>query len=120
MRSQHTPRLSFFSNLAQQKAILEVAIDLSTLVAMPAFLPISGIAHIGRKLAYTLSATRRIHAVHHEVEKVPVSPGGTPALMANCREPQMVRSPNKAKITNTDVNKPTHRADYEARETQQM
>jgi ATP-binding cassette subfamily C protein CydCD len=41
-------------------------LPLLTLLAMAAFLPVSEIAHIGRQLADTLGATRRLYAVHNE------------------------------------------------------
>ena len=88
-------RLPFFSDLTRQTAILEAATGLGglvvvvtgahltgtgalepamlpmlTLLAMSAFLPVSEIAHIGRQLADTLGATRRLYAVHNEVEAV--------------------------------------------------
>ena len=93
-------RLPFYSDLARQTAILEAAtglgglvvvatgahlvstgavdaamLPLLTLLAMAAFLPVSEIAHIGRQLADTLGATRRLHAVHNEVETVTDGPG---------------------------------------------
>ena len=93
-------RLSFFSDLTRQTAILEAATGLGglvvvmtgahlagtgalepamlpmlTLLAMSAFLPVSEIAHIGRQLADTLGATRRLYAVHNEVETVQDGPG---------------------------------------------
>ena len=93
-------RLPFFSDLAKQTAILEAATGLGGLVvivtgahltdtgalepamlpmlallAMSAFLPVSEIAHIGRQLADTLGATRRLYAVHNEVEVVRDGPG---------------------------------------------
>ena len=88
-------RLPFFSDLTRQTAILEAATGLGglvvvvtgarltasgaldpailpmlTLLAMSAFLPVSEIAHIGRQLADTLGATRRLYAVHNEAEAV--------------------------------------------------
>ena len=91
-------RLPFYRDLTLQMAILEVAtglgglavivagalmvnagtltaglLPLFTLLAMAAFLPVSEIAHIGRQLADTLGATRRLHAV--EQEPVPVTDG---------------------------------------------
>ena len=88
-------RLPFFSDLTRQTAILEAATGLGGLVVvvtgahlvgtgalepamlpmlvllgMSAFLPVSEIAHIGRQLADTLGATRRLYAVHNEVEAV--------------------------------------------------
>ena len=93
-------RLPFFSDLTRQTAILEAATGLGGLVvvatgahlvgagslepailpmlvllAMSAFLPVSEIAHIGRQLADTLGATRRLYAVHNEVEAVRDGPG---------------------------------------------
>ena len=93
-------RLPFYSDLTRQTAILEAATGLGglvvvvtgaylvgsgtlepamlpmlTLLAMSAFLPVSEIAHIGRQLADTLGATRRLYAVHHEVEAVKDGPG---------------------------------------------
>ena len=98
---RHTAlRLPFFSDLTKQTAILEAATGLGglvvvvtgarlagsgaldpailpmlTLLAMSAFLPVSEIAHIGRQLADTLGATRRLYAVHNEVEAVRDGPG---------------------------------------------
>ena len=104
-------RLPFFRDLSLQTAILEVAtglgglaiivtgaflvdegqlaasaLPLLTLLALAAFLPVSEIAHIGRQLADTLGATRRLYAVHNE--NVPVrdgpdqttAPSGAPAI----------------------------------------
>jgi ATP-binding cassette subfamily C protein CydCD len=91
-------RLAFFRDLTLQTAILEIAtglgglaivatgaylvsqgsldatlLPLLTLLALAAFLPVSEIAHIGRQLADTLGATRRLYAVHNET--VPVRDG---------------------------------------------
>jgi len=91
-------RLPFFSELTLQHAILEVltglgglavvvagallshngAIDagllpLLTILAMAAFLPVSEIAQIGRQLADTLGATRRVYALANE--PIPVRDG---------------------------------------------
>ena len=93
-------RLPFFSDLTWQTAVLEAATGLGglvvvvigahltgtgalepamlpmlTLLAMSAFLPVSEIAHIGRQLADTLGATRRLYAVYNEVEAVKDGPG---------------------------------------------
>ncbi|MEM7122780.1 MAG: thiol reductant ABC exporter subunit CydC [Pseudomonadota bacterium] len=93
-------RLSFYRDLTVQAALLEVAtglgglaiivtgavlvrggnldaslLPLLTLLAMAAFLPVSEIAHIGRQLADTLGATRRIFAVEHEAVAVTDGPG---------------------------------------------
>ncbi len=96
-------RLPFFSELTMQHAILEVltglgglavvvvgaalasrgALDpgllpLMTILAMAAFLPVSEIAQIGRQLADTLGATRRVYALANE--PIPVRDGpGVPA-----------------------------------------
>ena len=96
-------RLPFFSELTRQHALLEVltglgglavvvtgallsqngALDpgllpLLTILAMAAFLPVSEIAQIGRQLADTLGATRRVYALANE--PVPVRDGpGVPA-----------------------------------------
>ncbi len=86
-------RLPFFSELTLQHAILEVltglgglavvvvgavlsaqgALDpgllpLMTILAMAAFLPVSEIAQIGRQLADTLGATRRVYALANEAD----------------------------------------------------
>jgi ABC-type multidrug transport system fused ATPase/permease subunit len=99
-------RLPFFRQLTFQQSLLEVltglgglavvvtgaalvtdgAIDsgvlpLLTLLAMAAFLPVSEIAQVGRQLADTLGATRRIYALANE--PVPVTDGpGAPASEA--------------------------------------
>ena len=96
-------RLPFFSELTMQHAVLEIltglgglavvvtgavlssqgAIDpgllpLLTILAMAAFLPVSEIAQIGRQLADTLGATRRVYALANE--PIPVRDGpGVPA-----------------------------------------
>jgi len=84
-------RLPFFRELTLQHAILEVLIGLGglavvvtgaalsaggavdpgllpllTILAMAAFLPVSEIAQIGRQLADTLGATRRVYALANE------------------------------------------------------
>src|SRR5260370_39357670 len=91
-------RLPFFSELTLQHALLEVltglgglavvvtgaalsadgALDpgllpLMTILAMAAFLPVSEIAQIGRQLADTLGATRRVYALANE--PIPVRDG---------------------------------------------
>ncbi len=103
---RHTKlRLPFYADLTRQTAILEAVTGLGglvvvatgahlvgtgaldsailpmlTLLAMAAFLPVSEIAHIGRQLADTLGATRRLYAVHNEVEAVADGPGaGAPS-----------------------------------------
>lgn len=96
-------RLPFFRQLTFQQSLLEVltglgglavvvtagslAVDgeidsgilpLLTLLAMSAFLPVSEIAQIGRQLADTLGATRRIYGLEHEPVPVTDGPGGPP------------------------------------------
>ena len=97
-------RLPFFSELTGQQSLLEILtglgglavvvtgallagqgtldpalLPLLTLLAMAAFLPISEIAQVGRQLADTLGATRRIYGLANE--PVPVTDGpGVPAV----------------------------------------
>jgi ATP-binding cassette subfamily C protein CydCD len=91
-------RLPFFRELTVQQSLLEVftglgglavvvtgaavsmggtvdpaVLPLLTLLAMAAFLPVSEIAQVGRQLADTLGATRRIYALANE--PVPVTDG---------------------------------------------
>jgi ABC-type multidrug transport system fused ATPase/permease subunit len=98
-----TLRLPFFRELTLQHSILEVltglgglsvvvagaalssagAIDpgllpLMTILAMAAFLPVSEIAQIGRQLADTLGATRRVYALANEPIVVRDGPGVPP------------------------------------------
>ena len=98
IRRHHAVRLPFFADLTLQTALVEVMttwgglaivvvggglaasgaisplyLPLLTLLAMAAFLPVSEIADIGRQLADTLGATRRLKAVHGE--PVPVTDG---------------------------------------------
>ena len=93
-------RLPFFRDLTIQMAILEVATSLGglaiivtgaamvtsgtldgsllsffTLLAMASFLPVSEIAHVGRQLADTLGAARRLHAVDREPVTIADGPG---------------------------------------------
>jgi ABC-type multidrug transport system fused ATPase/permease subunit len=97
-------RLPFFRELTLQHALLEVltglgglavvatgaalaaqgALDpgllpLMTILAMAAFLPVSEIAQIGRQLADTLGATRRVYALANEPIPVRDGPGVPPA-----------------------------------------
>ncbi|MGF1599864.1 MAG: ABC transporter ATP-binding protein [Acidimicrobiales bacterium] len=96
-------RLPFFRQLTMQQALLEVltglgglavvvtgaalvtrgrlddgVLPLLTLLAMAAFLPVSEIAQIGRQLADTLGATRRIYALANEPVPVVDGPGAPP------------------------------------------
>jgi len=93
-------RLPFFSELTLQHSLLEVftglgglavvvtgavlatrgtidpaLVPLLTLLAMAAFLPVSEIAQVGRQLADTLGATRRIYALANEPVPVTDGPG---------------------------------------------
>src|SRR5437660_9491858 len=45
-------------------------LPLLTLLAMSAFVPVWEIAQVGRQLADTLAATRRVHAVHAEPVRI--------------------------------------------------
>ena len=100
-------RLPFFRDLTRQSVLQEIAaglgglavviagaqlasagalepgvLPLLTILAMSAFLPVSEIAQVGRQLADTLGATRRVYAVHSE--PVPVTSGrGVPARTAH-------------------------------------
>src|SRR6185295_1741231 len=93
-------RLPFFRELTLQHAILEILtglgglavvvtgaaltvngtldpglLPLLTILAMAAFLPVSEIAQIGRQLADTLGATRRVYALANEPVPVRDGPG---------------------------------------------
>src|SRR5690606_16952333 len=93
-------RLPFFSELTRQQSLLEILtglggltvvitgavlagrgtidsglLPLLTLLAMAAFLPISEIAQVGRQLADTLGATRRIYGLANEPVPVKDGPG---------------------------------------------
>jgi ATP-binding cassette subfamily C protein CydCD len=93
-------RLPFFGELTLQESLLEVftglgglavvvtgaalsargtidpaVLPLLTLLAMAAFLPVSEIAQVGRQLADTLGATRRIYALANEPVPVADGPG---------------------------------------------
>ncbi len=64
--------------LATRGAVDPAALPLLTLLAVAAFLPVSEIAQVGRQLADTLGATRRLYALANE--PVPVTDGpGVPA-----------------------------------------
>src|SRR5262249_29215694 len=54
-------------------------LPLLTLLAMAAFLPVSEIAQIGRQLADTLGATRRVYALANEPIVVRDGPGVAPS-----------------------------------------
>ncbi|MCH7476951.1 MAG: ABC transporter ATP-binding protein [SAR324 cluster bacterium] len=100
VRAHHGIRLRFFRDLTLQMSLLEAAtglgglavvvagaglaasgtldsalLPLLTLLAMSAFLPVSEIANVGRQLADTLGATRRVYAVHGEEVALRSGPG---------------------------------------------
>jgi ATP-binding cassette, subfamily B, bacterial len=93
-------RMPFLADLARQTALQDVAtglgglavtgvgawlvasgrlesamLPLLTLLAMSAFVPVWEIAQVGRQLADTLAATRRVHAVHVEPVRIADGPG---------------------------------------------
>ena len=93
-------RMPFLADLARQSALQDVAtglgglavtlvgawlvaagrlegamLPLLTLLAMSAFVPVWEIAQVGRQLADTLAATRRVHAVHGEPVRIADGPG---------------------------------------------
>jgi ATP-binding cassette, subfamily B, bacterial len=93
-------RMPFLADLARQSSLQEVAtglgglavtvvgaslvtagrlesamLPLLTLLAMSAFVPVWEIAQVGRQLADTLAATRRVHAVHAEPVRIADGPG---------------------------------------------
>ena len=99
-------RLPFYSDLSRQTALLEIAtglgglavvitgaglvsggnltpttLPLLTLLALACFLPVSEIAHVGRQLADTLGASRRLRQVHNE--PVMVQSPASPARIAS-------------------------------------
>jgi len=57
-------------------------LPLMTLLAMSAFVPIWEIAQVGRQLADSLGAARRLHAIHAEPVPVTDGPGAAPELDA--------------------------------------
>ena len=96
-------RVPFFAELTRQQVMLEVftglgglavvtvggvlatggtidagLLPLLTILAMAAFLPISEIAQVGRQLADTLGATRRIYSLMNEPVPVADGPGVAP------------------------------------------
>ena len=100
----HRIRLPYYRDLTFQMALIETAtglgglavviagtawiaagsleaamLPLLAILAMATFLPVSEIAHVGRQLADTLGATRRLHAVHGAPVPVQDGPGADPA-----------------------------------------
>lgn len=61
--------------LASKGEISDALLPMLTLLAMSAFLPVSEIAQVGRQLANTLGATRRLHAVQSAAVAVTDGPG---------------------------------------------
>ncbi|MBL8669251.1 MAG: ABC transporter ATP-binding protein [Alphaproteobacteria bacterium] len=61
--------------LAAQGAVDAAALPLLALLAMAAFLPVSEIAQVGRQLADTLGATRRLYGLFNEAVPVTDGPG---------------------------------------------
>ena len=66
--------------LAQRGRLDPVALPLLTLLALSAFVPLWEVAQVGRQLADTLGAARRLHVV--EAEPVPVTDGPGVTLAA--------------------------------------
>ena len=104
VRDHHRVRLPYYRDLTLQTALIETAtglgglavvmggvlwieaghldaamLPLLAILAMATFLPVSEIAHVGRQLADTLGATRRLHAVHSAPVTVTDGPGAAPA-----------------------------------------
>ena len=104
VRGHHRVRLPYYRDLTFQMALIETAtglgglavvmagtawiaagwleaamLPLLAILAMATFLPVSEIAHIGRQLADTLGATRRLNAVHSAQVAVADGPGARPA-----------------------------------------
>jgi ATP-binding cassette, subfamily B, bacterial len=73
--------------LVAQGALAAWTLPLLVLISVAAFLPVSEIAQVGRQLADTIAATRRLHVVHSEPEPiidgtlVPASPPGGSNVM---------------------------------------
>ncbi|MEM9468022.1 MAG: ABC transporter ATP-binding protein, partial [Actinomycetota bacterium] len=107
VRTHQAARIPFYRSLSRQTSTLEVAtglgglavvitgaglvndgelaattLPLLTLLALASFLPVSEIAHVGRQLADTLGATRRLHQVHSE-----------PVVVESPPRPVVVRGP---------------------------
>ena len=103
VRGHHGVRLPYYRDLTFQMALIETAtglgglavvlagtawiaagwleaamLPLLAILAMATFLPVSEIAHIGRQLADTLGATRRLNAVHSAPVRVADGPGTSP------------------------------------------
>lgn len=106
-------RMPFYRDLSMQTSLLEVVtglgglavvvtgaslvsggelsattLPLLTLLALASFLPVSEIAHVGRQLADTLGASRRLHQVHSEPE--PVQSPDTPTVVDRSQSPTAI------------------------------
>ena len=106
-RTLGSTRLAFLGDMARQANLLEATtglggltvalvgaglaasgqmtaglVPLATLIAMAAFLPISEIAHVGRQLADTFGATRRLDLLENEPAMIVDGPAGLPATPA--------------------------------------
>ena len=88
--------------LIQHNTLEPALLPLLTLLAMAAFLPISEIAQIGRKLADTLGATRRIKTVEKEpilikdglrTDPIPAAAGGSTLELSNVSFRYFTHSP---------------------------
>ena len=72
--------------LVANGTIAATTLPLLVLISVAAFLPVSEIAQVGRQLADTIAATRRLHVVHSEPEPItdgtiiPAAPAGGSAL----------------------------------------
>jgi ATP-binding cassette subfamily C protein CydCD len=71
--------------LAQQSRIDAGLLPLLTILAMAAFLPVSEIAQVGRQLADTLGATRRLYALFNEPVPVMDGTGAAAPATTTCR-----------------------------------
>ena len=103
-RTLGSARLAFLGDMARQANLLEATtglgglavaltgaglaasgtipaglVPLATLIAMAAFLPISEIAHVGRQLADTFGATRRLDLLEREPATIVDGPARLPA-----------------------------------------
>jgi ATP-binding cassette subfamily C protein CydCD len=85
--------------LAKQETIDPAILPLLTILAMAAFLPVSEIAQVGRQLADTLGATRRIYALTNEPVPVTDGPGAetAPGALAMALEGAGFRYPGQAR-----------------------
>jgi ATP-binding cassette subfamily C protein CydCD len=68
------------AGLASAGRLEAALLPLFVLLAMSAFVPVWEIAQVGRQLADTLGAARRVYAVHHEPVPVVDGPGVAPGV----------------------------------------